>query len=122
MAELIDVEVDYSFEGEKKFYAVALSTTTWLVMIHIAPEDVALLGEVTSRSWDDGALRIGDSAGTSVFWSVNGEDDKDTVVILVGEDDETWDISFAVPAATIDVILSEIAALGEGAGDPFSPE
>ena len=99
MAEPIDVDVDYSFEGEKKFYAVALSTSTWLVMIHIAPEDVALLDQVTSRSWDEGALRIGDSAGTSVFWSVNGEDD------------ETWDISFAVPASTIDAILSEIAAL-----------
>ena len=111
MPDLIDVDVDYSYDGEVKFYAVALSTSTWLVMIHIALEDVALLKEVTSRSWDEGALQIGDSAGTSVFWSVNGEDDKDTVVILVGEDDETWDISFAVPAATIDVILSEIAAL-----------
>ena len=111
MAESIDVDVDYSYDGEQKFYAVSLSTATWLVLIHIAPADVALLKEVTSRSWDDGALRIGDSAGTSVFWSVNGEDDKDTVVILVGEDDETWDISFAVPAATIDVILSALAAL-----------
>jgi hypothetical protein len=111
VAESIDVDVDYSYDGEKKFYAVSLSTSTWLALIHIAPEDVSRLGEVRSRSWDDGALRIGDSAGTSVFWSVNGEDDKDTVVILVGEDDETWDISFAVPAATIDVILSEIAAL-----------
>ena len=90
---------------------MSLSTDTWLALIHIAPEDVAKLGEVTSRSWDDGALRIGDSAGASAFWSVNGEDDNDTVVILIGDDDETWDISFAVPAATIAEIVDAIAAL-----------
>jgi hypothetical protein len=110
MAEVITVDVDYSYDGEKRLYAVSLSTDTWLALIHIAPEDVVRLNDVTSRSWDDGALRIGESAGASVFWSVNGEGDKDTVVILVGDDDETWDISFAVPAATIGEITAAIAA------------
>jgi hypothetical protein len=110
MAEPVTVDVDYSYEGEKRLYAVSLSTDTWLALIHIPPEDAARLSEVTSRSWDEGSLRIGESAGASVFWSVNGEDDKDTVVLLVGHDDETWDISFAVPAATIDEIIAAIAA------------
>ena len=108
MAELVTVDVDYSYEGEKRLYAVSLSTHTWLALIHIAPEDVARLNDVTSRSWDDGSLAIGESAGASVFWSVNG-DDKNTVVLLVGHDDETWDISFAIPAATIGEILAAIA-------------
>jgi hypothetical protein len=111
MAELITVDVDYSFDGDKRFYAVSLSTQTWLALIHVAPEDVERLGEVTSRPWDDGALRIGDSAGASAFWSINSDKDRDTVVILIGEDDETWDISFAVPATTIDEILAAIKRL-----------
>jgi hypothetical protein len=111
MAELITVDVDYSFDGDKRYYAVSLSTQTWLALIHIASEEVVRLGEVTSRSWDDGALRIGDSCGVAAFWSINGEDDKDTVIILIGEDDETWDISFAVPASTIGEITDAIAAL-----------
>jgi hypothetical protein len=109
--ELITVDVDYSYDGDQRFYAVSLMTHTWLCLIHIAPEDVPRLSDVTSTPWDSGALRIGDSAGVGVFWSVNGEDDKDTVVILVGDDDETWDISFAVPATTIDEILDAIKAV-----------
>src|SRR5688500_14285720 len=111
MAELVDVDVDYSYEGDKRLYAVSLSTDTWLALIHIPPEESPRLAEVTSRAWDDGALRIGESAGASVFWSVNGEDDRNTVVLLVGEDDETWDISFAIPAAVVDEIISAIKAL-----------
>jgi hypothetical protein len=111
MAEPVSVDVDYSYDGEQKFYAVSLSTDTWFVTIHIPPGEAAQLSQVTSRSWDDGALRIGDSAGASAFWSVNSKDDNDTVVILIGHDDETWDISFAVPAAAVEEILSQIAAL-----------
>lgn len=111
MADLITVDVDYSYDGDKRFYAVSLSTHSWLALIHIAPEDVPRLSDVTSTPWDGGALRIGDSAGAGVFWSVNGEDDKDTVVILVGDDDETWDISFTVPASTIQEIVDAIEAL-----------
>ena len=110
MAEPVTVDVDYSYEGEKRFYAVSLSTDNWLALIHIAPEDVGLLNDVPSRSWDDGALRIGDSAGASVFWANNGDEDKETVVIMIGHDDETWDITFAIPAATIPEIFKAIAA------------
>lgn len=114
MLSLITVEVDYSYEGEKRFYAVSLSADVgvgaWLASIHIAPEDVSRLSEVTTRSWEDDALRIGDCAGASVFWSVNGED-KGMLIISIGPDDESSDITFAVPAATIDEILEKIAVL-----------
>ena len=55
MADRITVDVDYSYEGEKRFYSVSLSTDTWLVLIHIAPEDVGKLNDVTSTPWDDGS-------------------------------------------------------------------
>lgn len=111
MAEPITVDVDYSFDGDKRFYAVSLSTDTWMALIHIAPDEVGRLTEVASRTWDDGSLRIGESAGSSVFWSIDAEGDTDTVGILIGHDDETWDISFAVPVATIAEIVDAIKAL-----------
>jgi hypothetical protein len=115
MLSLITVEVDYSYEGEKRFYAVSLSADVgvgaWLASIHIAPEDIGRLREVTTRSWEDDALRIGDSAGASVFWSMNDGDDKSLVIIAIGPDDESSDITFAVPAATISEILDAIAVL-----------
>ena len=82
-----------------------------MALIHIAPGEIHQLSEVTSRPFEQGALRIGESAGSNVFWSINGEGDTDTVVILIGQDDETWDISFAVPATTIASIVDAIQAL-----------
>jgi hypothetical protein len=55
-------------------------------------------------------LRIGDSSGASVFWSMNGED-KSLIVIAIGQDDQTCDVTFAVPTATIGEILDAIAVL-----------
>ena len=109
MAEPVTVDVDYSWEGEQRLYAVSLSTGTWLAVIHIPPEDAIKLNDVASRSWDDGSLRIGESAGAAAWWSAG--DDNETVMILIGHDDETWDISIAIPAATIPEILAAIAAL-----------
>jgi hypothetical protein len=109
MADPVDVDVDYSWEGDERLYAVSLSTDTWLAVIHIPPEDAIKLNDVASRSWDDGSLRIGESAAAAAWWSVG--DDNETVMILIGHDDETWDISIAIPAATIPDIVAAIAAL-----------
>ena len=109
MADPVDVDVDYSWEGDERLYAVSLSTDTWLAVIHIPPMDASKLNDVASRSWDDGSLRIGESAGAAAWWSVG--DDNETVMILIGHDDETWDISIAIPAATIPDIVAAIAAL-----------
>ena len=111
MVELVTVDIDYSYEGEKRFYAISLSRDSWLVVIHVAPEDVARFKEITSTSWEAGPLGIGQSSGVEVFWSVNA-DDKDTIIISVGHDDES-DISFAVPAVTITEILDAIVALDQ---------
>ncbi len=107
MVEWITVKADFSQDGDKRRFAISLSTSTWLAAIHIAPEEVGLLNDVVSTPWDGPGLRIGKSAGGSVFWSVNG-DDKATIVISIGEDDESCDISFAVPATTIREILDAI--------------
>jgi hypothetical protein len=41
-----------------------------------------------------------------VHWSVNGE----TVAVLVGHDDETWDIALETPLSTVDDTVANVAA------------
>jgi hypothetical protein len=107
MVEWITVKADFSYDGDQRFFAVSLSTSAWLAVIHIAPEEVERLNDVIATPWDGAGLRIGRSAGGFVFWSVNGND-KATIVISIGEDDEPCDVSFAVPATTIRQILDAI--------------
>ena len=110
MVEWITVKADFSYDGDQRFFAISLSTSGWLAVIHIAPEEVGFFDEVIATPWNGGGLRIGESAGGSVFWSVNG-DDKATIVISIGEDAESCDISFAVPATTIREIVDAITLI-----------
>ena len=107
MVEWITVKADFSYDGDKRYFAISLSTSAWLAVIHIAPEEVERLNDVIATPWDGAGLRIGRSAGGFVFWSVNGNDQA-TIVISIGEDDDPCDVSFAVPATTIREILNAI--------------
>lgn len=107
MVEWITVKADFSYDGDQRCFAISLSTSTWLAVIHIAPDEVGRLNDVIATPWDGAGLRIGESSAGHVFWSVNG-DDKATIVISIGEDDESRDVSFLVPATTIRDILDAI--------------
>jgi hypothetical protein len=51
---------------------------------------------------------VGTAAGADVFWSA-----RDGVVsVLVGHDDETWDIAFVVPVAVVIQLADEARAFG----------
>ena len=74
-------------------------------------EDAARLKEVLTAPWLSGALRIGSSAGAPAWWCVGGDDeDAKTLSILVGTDDETWDIALQLPFETIEAVVREVAA------------
>jgi hypothetical protein len=50
---------------------------------------------------------VGRSAGASVFWSSDGE----VATILVGQDDETWDIAVSVPVTLVEDLVQTVADL-----------
>ncbi|HPT50379.1 MAG TPA: hypothetical protein PKZ22_09275 [Accumulibacter sp.] len=53
------------------------------------------------------AMRLGLAAHSPVHW-VRTEDGE--VLLLIGDDDQTWDLAISVPAVTIDAALSQIHA------------
>ncbi len=69
--------------------------------------DVARLEAVSTATWLLASLRIGEVAGAPAWWSV--DDAAGTLSILVGPDDETWDVGVTLPLGTLDVILTEVA-------------
>ena len=48
MADRVDVDVDYSWEGDERLYAVSLSTDTWLAVIHIPLLHLSCLRKVSA--------------------------------------------------------------------------
>jgi hypothetical protein len=78
------------------------------INITIKEEEIPLLARVKNAKWDDrGSLRIGVCAGSAVFWC----SENTRLSILVGHDDETWDIAVDLPLSTLAEIEKEIQNL-----------
>lgn len=88
-------------------FVVKMQTEGCELNVWIKTDEVELLHQVRSARWDArGSLRIGMSAGTSVFWS----SDNNNLSVLVGHDDETWDFGLVLPICSLDEIIKEIRA------------
>jgi len=106
----VDVDVDYIYRDDEKRYAIRLAMDACELTVHVPMTDVSKIAEVRSTPWLKGALQIGESADAPAFWSVgDDEETKDTVSILLGHDDQTWDIAVRMPVSVIDDIARAIA-------------
>lgn len=101
---MVDVTVD---EADGSVAVVKLQTEMWELNIRAPVDDLVRLRAIRDADWDARrSLPIGTCAGAQVFWATS----EGRSVILVGQDDETWDIAVTIPMATVD----EIARLAEG--------
>ena len=91
-------------------FRIQISTHDVEMNIWVLEPDLPKLVEVRGRRWELGALRIGRSGGTNAWWSVDADEDGRSLSIVVGEDDESWDLNFRFPLETLDDILREVEA------------
>jgi hypothetical protein len=91
-------------------YHIKIGTDSFEINVDVPVEFVDRLNLVRQTPWGSGALHIGTSAGMPAWWCV-GDESEDTRIlsILVGQDDETWDIAVQLPIDTVDEVLREIA-------------
>ena len=103
-------------DEEGRLYNIKIATDAFEVNVLVPVEQAALLDRVRQTPWASGALQIGTSAGAPAWWCIGDADreDPDRMSILVGEDDQSWDIAVQVPIATIDEVLREIGAAQAG--------
>ena len=67
--------------------------------------DLLRLSEVREANWAERrSIQAGESAGARVYWASLGEQ----AVLMIGPDDETWDVSVSVPSDVIDAIVREV--------------
>ena len=101
--------MDYTLEPEDAGVQLKLQADGWEANVHASAEELLLLSNIRSASWDERrSIQAGESAGARVNWSA-GEGDHANV--MIGEDDETWDVSVAVPYAVIDQVVQALRSL-----------
>ena len=68
--------------------------------------DLAMLRDIRTAKWNERrSIPAGTSAGARVFWSAEGE----TATIVIGHDDEAWDVAVLMPVT----VVEKIARLAE---------
>jgi hypothetical protein len=98
--------VDVTVESAGSVVVMKLQTETWELNIRAPVADFVRLHGINDADWDARrSLAIGTCADARVHWAASGGQ----AMILIGHDDETWDIAVAVPVATV----HEIASLAE---------
>jgi hypothetical protein len=78
----------------------------------IPQTEVPRLRLVEAANWDlRQSLQIGRCANSPVFW-VGGREDG-AISILVGDDDETWEVGVFLPKHVFQQLLDEVDAAGK---------
>jgi hypothetical protein len=89
----------------------------WELNVWSTFEDLASdtkLGGVRSAAWEERrSIAAGTSAGSRVFWAGPGKGAHlETATVLIGSDDEAWDIAFLIPVAIVEKIGDMASARG----------
>lgn len=78
---------------------VKLATRDWQLNIRATLEDLARLTDIrTADRLSHRSLAVGTAAGAPVFWSTT----EGHASILVGADDEAWDIALLIPLSAVE--------------------
>jgi hypothetical protein len=96
----VDVDVAVGREADGRLL-VTLQTATWEINVRANEVELAKLGEIRTADWNQQrSIAAGESAEASVFWASSG----DEATIMLGRDDETWDVALTVPTEVVERI------------------
>lgn len=105
---MVDVTLDQVADSPA---LVKLQTDTWELNIWAPIADLLRLRDIRDADWDARhSLAVGTCADARVYWT-SGDG---RVTVLVGHDDETWDIAVAIPPATVEKIVTLAERGNEG--------
>ncbi|MGE0709692.1 MAG: hypothetical protein AB7N76_24255 [Planctomycetota bacterium] len=87
-----------------KIQAPALEINIWA-----SSTEWERLSDMPQADWlQRRSVRLGESAGASVFWCL----DESELTIMVGQDDETWDVAVTVPRDVLSAIADALIEAG----------
>ncbi|MBI4885846.1 MAG: hypothetical protein HY824_02025 [Acidobacteria bacterium] len=105
---LPDVAAEATTSNGAPSVHVKIGTSDVELNVWMSHTEVARLADVSAARWLKTSIRLGEVAGAPAWWSVDME--SQTLSVLVGMDDETWDIGVTLPIGTLDVIVAAVAS------------
>jgi hypothetical protein len=106
MSSLISVSLSTGIDKEGiPCFILTIQKPDWEMNIWMAANELALIPNVRTAHWSNReSIKLGECAGSPTFWSCeNGN-----ISILVGPDDECWDIAVTLPEELLDDMITEI--------------
>ena len=80
----------------------------WELNVRARASEFLTLRDIRAMDWNSRrAAKIGTSAGAGVFWCSDGA----AATIMIGHDDETWDLAISVPLGLVDDVVRQVEAL-----------
>lgn len=91
--------------GEPFAYIIKIGHDLFSLSVWVRLEELPLFAKVPAADWNErGSVQIGVAAGAPAFWSTEGQ----TVSILIGHDDETWDFGVELPLPSFHELVDEL--------------
>ncbi len=85
--------------------AVKLQTDALEVNFRASREELLQLRGIRAASRDDRrSIRAGHSAGAPVFWASDGSE----ATLMIGHDEETWDVAVTFPLTVVEEIVRKV--------------
>jgi hypothetical protein len=101
----VDIERD---ESGNEIVCAKFSDNDWELNVRALRSRFSALRSIRTQDWNSrSVVAVGVSAGADVFWSSDGA----IATIMVGQDDETWDVAVTVPVDLVDDLVRRVDAL-----------
>lgn len=81
---------------------------SWELNVRAPAIELLILRDIRDMDWKTRrSVKVGTSAGASVYWCSDGK----SATIMVGHDDETWDVAVSVPIELVDDLVRQVDQL-----------
>lgn len=102
----LDVSVGIAqLVGGEEGFSVKISSPAMEINVWLSDSEAKEFSSVLSHEPSSKAHCLGSAAGSKVHWS---RDADDRYYLLVGEDDDTWDIGITINKVTVNAILNAL--------------
>ena len=101
----IDVTTEEQEEDGARIFVIKIASALVELNVGIPQSEIGRLHKALSTDWASGALRLGTSAGAPVYWCAG---ENGTLSVLIGHDDQTWDIGLTLPATVVPMIFGSL--------------
>lgn len=95
-------------EFDHQFVTAKFGGDSWELNVSAQATDFLILRDIRNMDWNARrSAKLGTCAGGNVYWSSDGT----TATIMVGQDDETWEVAVSVPVELVDDLVRQVDQL-----------